>query len=141
MIIGNYRGSGLAVVLTLLTCGLYRLYHTYVVSEEMNRYTGRPEQSGAVDVLLTIITFGIWHIFWDYKAGKRMAEMTRMAGLPITDNAVLYVILSIFGLSILNIYMQQDTLNRVWSARPPYGGVGVYPEARIVYPQPPYYGR
>jgi hypothetical protein len=136
---GTPRSPILVLVLCLLTCGLYYLYFMYVVTDEVNRYTGRNDQNPIADVFLTIITCGIWDLYWDYKMGKRMAEMTAMAGLPVTDNAVLYLILDLVGIGIFNVVMQQETLNRVWNApgQPPYYGGGGYPPPPSTYPPPP----
>ena len=135
----------MVLILCFVTCGLYYFYFMYVVTDEVNRYTGRQEQSPIADVLLTILTCGLWDLYWDYKIGKRMAEMTAVAGLPVTDNAVLYLILDLVGVGIINVVMQQETLNRIWSAVPPYhrGGGGGYPPPPNTYPPPPgpYYGR
>ena len=86
MMIGTYRLPIVLLLLTLLTCGLYCFYFMYVVTEEVNRYTGRNEQSPMGDVVLTIITCGLWDVFWDYKIGKRMADMTR-ACMPCCSSA------------------------------------------------------
>jgi len=86
--------------------------------------------------VLTILTCGIWHFIWDYRIGKRMAGMCRMAGIAPTDNAVLYVILGFVGLGVINGYLQQEILNRIWDARPPYTSGGGY-QAPAAYPPPP----
>ena len=140
MMIGTYRSPVVVLLLSVLTCGLYYFYFMYVVTEEVNRYTGRNEQSPLGDVVLTIVTCGLWDILWDYKIGKRMADMTRMAGITVTDNAIFYLILDLVGLGFINAYMQQDTLNRVWSARPPYSSGGGYQDPGAYPPPPgPYY--
>ena len=143
MIKGTPRSPVLTLILCLLTCGLYYFYYMFVVTEEVNRFTGKKEQDPAMDVILTLLTCGIWDIYWDYKMGKRMAEMTMMVGLPVTDNAILYLILNILGVGIINVVMQQETLNRVWSQVDRfgwgYGGPGGYPPPPNTYPPPPYY--
>jgi len=137
MMIGTYRSPVVVLLLSLVTCGLYYFYFMYVVTEEVNRYTGRNEQSPLVEVVLTIVTCGLWDIFWDYKIGKRMADMCLTAGITPTDNAVLYLILDLLGFGIVNAYLQQDTLNRIWSARPPYSSGGGYYQDPGAYPPPP----
>ena len=136
MRIGNTRSPGLTLVLCFITCGLYYFYFMYVVTEEMNAYTGRQDRSPILEILLTIVTCGIWDFVWDYNTGKRMAEMQVMAGPPPTDNTLIYLLLDFFQFGIINAYLQQEILNRIWSARPPYGGGGYYQDLGA-YPPPP----
>ena len=119
---GTPRDPGLTLVLILLTCGIYYLYFIYVVSQETQDFLGEPEMSPGVEVLLSLITCGLWNVYWDYRMGKRVAEMCERVGLPVTDNAVLYLVLDLVGfggfgsLGLVNPVLQQDSLNRVWKA-------------------------
>lgn len=119
---GTPRDPALTLVLILLTCGLYYLYFIYKVSEETQEFLGEPDISPGVEVLLSLLTCGLWNIYWDYRMGKRIAEMSVRAGLPPTDNAVLYLVLDLIGaggflsLGLINPLLQQDGLNRVWRA-------------------------
>lgn len=45
-------------------------------------------------------------------AGKRMYEAGKKHGIAIADNSVLYLILSIFGLGIVNYCLIQNDLNK-----------------------------
>ena len=117
---GTPRDPALTLVLILLTCGLYYLYFIYKVSQETQDFLEEPEISPGVEVLLSLLTCGLWNIYWDYRMGKRIARISVEAGLPPTDNAVLYLILDLLGvggflsLGLLNPVLQQDSLNRVW---------------------------
>ena len=109
-------------MLILLTCGIYCLYFIYVVSQETQDFLEEPDISPGLEVLLSMVTCGLWNIYWDYRMGKRIAQMSRQAGLPPTDNAVLCLVLDLVGiggflsLGLLNPILQQDGLNRVWRA-------------------------
>jgi len=122
MRLGTPRDPALTLVLILLTCGIYYLYFIYVVSQETGDFLGEQEFSPGVEVLLSIVTCGIWNIYWDYRIGKRAAEMCGQVGLPVTDNATLYLVLDLVGvggfgsLGLVNPVLQQDTLNRIWKA-------------------------
>ena len=137
MTIGTYRSPILVLLLCFVTCGLYYFYYMYAVTDEVNRYTGRNEQSPMGDIFLTILTCGAWDIYWDYRIGKRTADMCRSAGITPIDNAVLYVVLDVVGVGLLNVYFQQDLLNKVWAARPPYGGSDYQAPHPDAYPPPP----
>ena len=92
MRLGTPRDPALTLVLILLTCGIYYLYFIYVVSRETQEFLGEPETSPGVEVLLSLLTCGLWNVYWDYRMGKRVAEMCGRVGLPVTDNAVLYLV-------------------------------------------------
>jgi hypothetical protein len=122
MRLGTTRNPAVTLVLILLTCGLYYLYFIYIVSEETQEFLGERDTSPGVEVLLSLLTCGLYNIYWDYKMGKRIAVMHVAVGLPPTDNAVLYLILDLVGfggfgsLGLINPILQQDSLNRVWTA-------------------------
>ena len=140
MRLGTPRDPALTLVFILLTCGIYYLYFIYVVSQETQDFTGESDLSPGVEVLLSLVTCGIWNIYWDYRMGKRMADMCVQVGLPVTDNAVLYLVLDLVGiggfasLGLVNPVLQQDGLNRIWKAAmsgppPSPPGSGVWPPA------------
>lgn len=122
MRLGTPRDPALTLILILLTCGIYYLYFIYVVTEETQEFSGEREYSPGLEVLLSIITCGIWNVYWDYRIGKRVAEMCVQVGLPVTDNAAIYLVLDLVGfggfgsLGLVNPVLQQDSLNRVWKA-------------------------
>jgi len=122
MRLGIPRSPALTLVLILLTCGIYYLYYIYVTSQEVQDFLEEPDTSPGLEVLLCLLTCGLYNIYWDYKMGKRIAEMCARAGLPPTDNAILYLVLDLVGvggfasLGLLNPLLQQDSLNRVWRA-------------------------
>jgi hypothetical protein len=122
MHLGTRRDPALTLVFILLTCGLYYLYFIYRVSQETQDALGESEFSPGTEVLLSVVTFGLWNIYWDYRMGKRMARMCLEAGLPPTDNAILYLVLDLVGaggfasVGLVNPVLQQDTLNRIWQA-------------------------
>ena len=122
MRLGIPRSPALTLVLILLTCGVYYLYYIYVTSQEVQDFLNEPDTSPGLEVLLCLLTCGLYNIYWDYKMGKRIAEMCVRAGLPPTDNAVLYLVLDLVGiggfasLGLLNPLLQQEGLNRVWRA-------------------------
>jgi|GEM_PF-413800 len=138
MRLGTTRNPALTLILILLTCGLYYLYFIYIVSEETQEFLGERDTSPAVEVLLSVLTCGLYNVYWDYKIGKRIAEMCGAVGLPVTDNSVLYLVLDLIGvggfggLGLFNPLLQQDGLNRIWSA----AMTGPPPDPRT-WPPPP----
>jgi hypothetical protein len=122
MQIGSRRDPGLVLLFIVMTCGLYYLYFIYKVSQETQEFLREPDIAPGIEVLLSMVTCGLWNIYWDYRMGKRMARMCLEAGLPVTDNAVLYLVLDLVGfggfasIGLINPVLQQETLNRIWQA-------------------------
>jgi hypothetical protein len=122
---GTIREPALVLLFCFITCGLYYLYFIYKVSEEIADFQGRADYSPALEVLLTIITCSLWNYYWDYRVGKHVAEMSASVGLFPVDNSWLYIILNLLGagpvagVGMVNVLIQQDTLNRVWRAANP----------------------
>lgn len=119
---GIVRNPGLVLVLTIVTCGIYMLYWLYVVSNELKAYLQKDDINPGLDLLLSILC-APYIIYWFYKYGKLTYEAELRAAVPApSDNAMLYLILAIFGFSFVSVLLMQDRLNGVWNAdnRPMY---------------------
>lgn len=102
------RSVALAIILTLVTCGIYGIYWMVVLTDEINDLTGdRTSASGVVAVVLTIITCGIYGIYWAYVTGRKVAYLNRSG-----DSGIVNLILALFGFQIINLALFQDALNR-----------------------------
>lgn len=105
------RSVGLCVVLSIITCGIYGLYWYYCLNEEINEVTEQPGTSGGMVILLTIITCNIYGIYWNYKMGEKLDAARANQGVPSGSLAILYLVLSIFGLSIVSWALMQNEIN------------------------------
>ncbi len=96
------------VLLTIVTCGLYGIYWWYTIHEEAMKVNPQEiTQSFAISYLLSIVTCGIYMFYWQYKLGR--------AFMPINggkDNSILFLVLSLFGLQIVNLVIMQEDINR-----------------------------
>lgn len=111
---GKVRGVAEVIIFSVITCGIYSLYWLYKFAEELKFFLGDESIKPGIDLLLCIVCFP-YAIYWFYKYGKLLSEAQRRAGLPAEDNSVLFIILSIFGLSIINIAIMQSSANKIWS--------------------------
>ena|SRR5690554_886838 len=100
------RNVFLMVLFTILTLGIYQLYWYCSFQNQLKKHTGQGF-GGGMHLFVTIITLGIYAIVWQYKAGKRLVVL----GAP--DNAVLYLVLNLFGLGFLNPYIMQSQANNL----------------------------
>ncbi len=81
----------------------------YVISEEALGIDSEEwRTSGTVVIIATILTCGLYLYYWLYKMGKVFATVN-----GDKDNSVLYIILGIFGLSLISMCIIQDDINRL----------------------------
>ncbi|WP_262398366.1 DUF4234 domain-containing protein [Zongyangia hominis] len=105
----------LIIILTIVTCGIYYYVWMYQFSDEIGRFTGDRSTSPGTEVLLTIVTCGIYGLYWLYKYSKKMWEISINVGVPYpSDNAILNLVLGIFGFSIVSMAIMQTQLHTIW---------------------------
>jgi len=97
------RNIAIAVILSIVTCGLYGIYWMIKLNDEVNQTTG-----GGLVFLFTLITCGIYGWYWMYKMGEKCDQIKGVNG----SSEILYLILGIFGLGIVSYCLMQDTINK-----------------------------
>lgn len=104
------RGIAVAVILTIVTCGIYGIFWMIKLNDEINYLSGETNAtSGGMVFLFSLITCGIYAIYWAYKMGERV---DRIKGDPHGNSAILFLIVSIIGFSIVAYALMQDTVNK-----------------------------
>ena len=107
------RNIAIYILLTIITCGIFGIYWFIVLHEDINNAAQEPvSPSGGVAVILTIVTCGIYGLYWAYKMGEKLDKACTMRGIPTGSRSIVYLVLSIFGLSIVAYALMQDTLNK-----------------------------
>ncbi|MDR7855474.1 DUF4234 domain-containing protein [Tissierella sp.] len=107
------RNIGLAIIFSLLTCGLYSIYWFIKLTDEASYLSGDRSTSGGMAFLLTIVTCGIYFFFWNYKMGKLIYQAQDRSGIRAQDNSILYLILAIFQLGIVSYCIMQSEINGI----------------------------
>ena len=108
------RSVGIAILLTIITCGIYGIYWLIMLNDETNYVSGQDGTSGGVVFLLTLVTCGIYGIYWCYKQGEKLNEAKMQRGIMVdTSASVIYLVLSIFGLDIIAYALMQSELNKM----------------------------
>ena len=107
------RNIALYIVLSIVTCGIFGIYWYICLNDEINMVSKEQNPtSGGVVFLLSLVTCGIYGIYWCYCMGKRLATAQQLAGkTPDTSLSTIYLLLSIFGLSIVAWALMQNELN------------------------------
>jgi hypothetical protein len=107
------RSIAFAIILSLITCGIYAVYWFIVLTNEVGVLSGDYAFTGGKHFLLTLVTCGIWGYVWAYQVGKQVADAQRQRGQLVSDNSVLYIILTFFGLGIVTYALVQSDVNRL----------------------------
>ncbi len=107
------RDIVVTILLSVVTCGIYGIVWFIMLTDDCSRASGDNSMKGATSLLLTIVTCGIYYFYWSYQMGKRIAMAQEKRNLPVSDNSVLYLVLSLLSLGfVTNILIQAD-LNRL----------------------------
>ena len=106
------RSIPVAILLSLITCGIYVIYWEYRILDNMYRANNIPSSAGT-DILLSIVTCGIYGLYMLYRAGKMETQAMEYYNLPEKNEAALYLILGIFGLGIVSFCILQSSINNL----------------------------
>ena len=106
------RDIVMAVILSIITCGIYGIYWFIVMTDDANVISDEQNASGGLAFLYTLLTCGIYGIYWNYKMGQKLFAAGQKYNKQINDNSILYLILSIFGVAIINYCLMQNDLNK-----------------------------
>ena len=107
------RSIGLAILFTILTCGIYGFYWMVQLTDESRMLAGDMDAtSGGMALLFCIITCGIYGIYWNYRLGECLDKVREAKGTAAGNLAILYLVLSIFGLGIISFSLAQNELNK-----------------------------
>lgn len=108
------RDLVLNIILTIVTCGIWGIIWEVQIADDIKLLAGEEGLvSGIVLVLLSLVTCGIYFIFWVYNAGNKLELVKAAYGLPTESKGLVYVVLSIFGFSIVALALMQNDLNTV----------------------------
>ena len=107
----KHRSVAAVIILTFITCGLYSIYWMYSVTEEVSYLTNDPSFTGGKVILFSLITCGIYTFFWYYSMGQKLMVAQQRHDMMVKDNSLIYLLLAIFGLSIVTIAIMQNDIN------------------------------
>ncbi|MCR5023785.1 MAG: DUF4234 domain-containing protein [Lachnospiraceae bacterium] len=111
---GTARNIVVCIILSIVTCGIYSLYWIYCLNEDINSLSGNENATGGgMVILFSIITCGIYSLYWCYKMGERVDTIKNQPG---ASTPILFLVLSIFGLEIVNFCLMQDAINKAVGA-------------------------
>lgn len=91
------------------------LYWIYCIVTDLNTASGEVDDtSGGVVILLDIVTCSIYLLYWFYKAGGKVNKVHYLdGGQEDSSLGILYLLLALFGFSIISMALIQNELNKV----------------------------
>ena len=103
------KSIAVTIILSIVTCGIYGLVWLCYLNDSMNKLAGEKNYtSSGMVILLTIVTCGIYSWYWTYKMGEKNDKIKGESG----SSTILFLVLAIFGLSIVDYAIMQDTINK-----------------------------
>jgi len=98
-----------------VTCGIYYFYWFYQTTKELTEYSEDYRLSPGLSIVLTIVTCGFYQIYWWYRIADIFISAQQKAKYPrLNDNKILFVVLTLFGLDIINMAILQSDMNQLW---------------------------
>lgn len=107
------RNIAVCIILSIVTCGIYGIYWFIKLNDDVNTASNTYGTSGGMAFLLTLITCGIYGFYWAYKQGEKIDAAKNRRGIPSSNSGILYLLLTIFGLSIVAWALMQSELNQM----------------------------
>lgn len=120
------RSIPVCIILSIVTCGIYALYWFIVLTDDVNRLSGRQRPSGGTAFLLELVTCGIYGIYWAYQMGEALYAAKAQRGYVGSSNGILYLILQLI-FPIVGWCLMQDEVNKlIVGDNGGFGGYGGY---------------
>lgn len=102
------RNIVVAILLTIITCGIYGIYWVIVMARDAVSVKDPADNAILEIVLMLFLPF-----LGFFLTERKFAEGCAQRGIDHKDNSVLYLILGLLGLGIVNYCMMQSDLNKL----------------------------
>lgn len=106
------RSIGVAILLSLITCGIYGIYWYICMTNDVNEVSQEPGTSGGMVFLFSLLTCGIYFYYWGYSTGNKLDALRQQYNQPSGNFAILLLLLNIFGFGIISVAIVQNELNK-----------------------------
>lgn len=106
----EYNNIPISIVLSIITFGIYTIIWLVEAVRNTHKLHGINKSSIGEVLLILFVPFYSW--YWFYTRGKQIFEDSRKNGGNIPDNSALYLVLAIFGLSLINLAIMQNFFNK-----------------------------
>ncbi len=96
------------ILLSIVTCGIYGIIWIVKAVGEAVKVKDTSDSAVLEIVLALFLPF-----LGFFLAEKKFAEGCQARDIPHSDNSIIYLILGIFGLSIVSLCLMQNELNKI----------------------------
>jgi hypothetical protein len=101
------------IIFSIISCGIYLIYWTYVTNQQINELLGAEDVSPALSIVGCFCWPVLWYVW--YKWDKSLLTITEGTNARYNSNFVLWVVLSIVGFGhFVTEFQVQDTLNSIY---------------------------
>lgn len=102
------RNIASCILLSIFTLGIYKIYWAVMLGRECAGLRDQNDSGTTESLLLVFLPF-----LGSYLAEKKLYEAGGMMNINLPDNSILYLILGLFGWSIIDFALMQSDLNKV----------------------------
>ncbi len=99
------------VILTIITLGVYQWIWLYSIIKNIKHMSN--DEGSAVSELLCLMFVPFYWFYWVYTRAKTIKQQADKRQVAMSDNSVLYLVLSFLRFGILNIALMQNDLNTI----------------------------
>jgi len=117
--LGQPRGIGFAILMTIVTLGIYSLYWVFKTQDEVKNHSGQGV-GGVLGLVIYIVVSVVTWFLIPSEVGKMFTRDGRPA--PFTGWTGLWLLLPIIGAFVWFIKIQ-GALNRYWESKASVGGL------------------
>lgn len=107
----HVRSIPLDLIITVLTCGLFNLYVQYRQIKAVNDMIKEEKFSFAAWFVLCFFTCGLYHIYHEFRVSE---ELARALQDPHSQEPLISLLLTMFGLHIVADAIQQSRINKFY---------------------------
>ncbi len=105
----NKRSIAMAILLTVITFGIYGIYWQYLLVKNIRAIKG--EYGSCLGEMLCLIFVPFYSYYWWYTRGENVKEEFAKRGYSATGSGLLYIVLEFFGLGIVSAAIMQNDFN------------------------------
>lgn len=109
----NKRNIGVCILLSIITLGIYDIYWLYLLVK--NTRSIQKDTNDCTGEMLCLIFLPFYSLYWWYTRGEKVKQGFSEHNYTSIGNGVIYLILSIFGLSIVSMAIMQSDFNSLKS--------------------------
>jgi|GEM_PF-629345 len=109
----NKRKIGVCILLSIVTFGIYQIYWEYLLVK--NTRAIQKDKSNCTGEMLCLVFVPFYSLFWWFTRGKTVKDKFAEHGYSAIGNEIAYLILGIFGLTIVSMAIMQNDFNSLKS--------------------------